>query len=84
MMSAEDQELLRLGQPLWLTDKFVDRPLSVVCFGLLIIFLFIFVAAYFETYIPSSVTQRDFLDYGNVNTLLFDAREAAQGEVQEN
>ena len=55
-----------------------------MCFGLVIIFLFIFVAAYFETYIPSSVTQRDFLDYGDINTLLFDAREAAQGEVQEN
>ena len=84
MMSAEDMELVRLGQPLWLTDQFVDRPCTVVCVGLVIIFLFIFVAAYLETYIPSAVTQRDFLDYGNINTLLFDAREAAQGEVQEN
>ena len=73
----------KLGQPLWLTDQFVDRPCSVLWSGLFIIIIFVGVAAYFETYLPSPVTQRDFLDYENINTLLFDAREAAQGEIQE-
>jgi hypothetical protein len=32
---------------------------------------------------PSPVTNRDFLDYNDLNTKLFDAREAALGEIQE-
>jgi hypothetical protein len=53
----------------------------VLFVGLFIIAIFVGVAVYFETYLPSPVTQRDFLDYENINTLLFDAREAAQGEI---
>ena len=46
-------------------------------FGLFVIFVFLVFAVYFEVYWPSPVTERDFLDYENINTLLFDAREAA-------
>jgi hypothetical protein len=71
----------KLGEPLWLTDQFVDRPCLVLWSGLFVIGIFVAVAVYFESYLPSPVTQRDFLDYENINTLLFDAREAAQGEI---
>lgn len=33
---------------------------------------------------PSPITVRDLLDYSDIRTLMFDAREAAQGEIQEN
>ena len=59
----------------------MDKPCYVVCIGLIIIMIFTVIAVYFDLFIPSAVTQRDFLDYSNINTLLFDAREAAQGEV---
>lgn len=38
----------------------------------------------YETYWPSPITVRDLLDYGDARTKMFDAREAAQGEVQAN
>ena len=72
-----------MGESLWLTDKFVDHPFQVICFGLFIIMIFTIFALYFQVYMPSPVTERDFLDYEDIITLLFDAREAAQGEVQE-
>ena len=37
----------------------------------------------FKSYWPSPITNRDLLDYADINTQLFDAREAAYAEIQE-
>ena len=76
-LEQEDDELHSLGEPIWLTDQFVNRPFTVILLGLLVLAAFTFVAVYYETYWPSPVTNRDFLDYKDEATQLFDAREAA-------
>ena len=77
----ENAELEKLGESIWLTDQFVDRPWTVIILGLLVCTVFTFLAVYYETYMPSPVTNRDFLDYQDATTELFDAREAAQAEI---
>ena len=72
-----------MGESIWLTDQFVERPWCVIFVGLAIITLFTYLAVVKETYMPSPVTNRDFLDFEDANTKLFDAREAAISEIQE-
>lgn len=81
MLDQQNEELEKLGESLFITDLFVDRPWCVIFTGLGIITIFIYLAVAFETYMPSPVTNRDFLDYEDINTMLFDAREAAIGEI---
>ena len=64
-----------------ITDLFVDRPWCVIFTGLGVIAIFTYLAVVFQTYMPSPVTNRDFLDYDDLNTQLFDAREAALSEI---
>lgn len=80
-LDQEHEELEKLGESLWLTDLFVNKPVTVILSGLFVLAIFTFIAVYFETYWPSPVTNRDFLDYSDITTQLFDAREAAQSEV---
>lgn len=75
--------LLRQAESMWLTDKFVERPWTVVFIGQLVIFLFVVLTVSFESYWPSPITNRDLLDYGDESTLLFDAREAVYSEIQQ-
>ena len=66
---------------MWLTDQFVDKPATVIFLGLVILAIFTFFAVFYETYWPSPVTNRDFLDYSAETTRLFDAREAILAEI---
>ena len=68
---------------MWLTDQFVDSPWTVIFVGLAIVALFTAACALLESYWPSPITNRDLLDYGDINTQMFDAREAAYAEIQE-
>ena len=49
-----------LASPMWLTDLFVNRPRTVIIFGAIIILSFTAVVLYFETYVPSPMTNRDY------------------------
>jgi hypothetical protein len=66
---------------MFITNLFVDRPWCVIFTGIAIFAFFTYLAVAFKTYLPSPVTNRDFLDYNDENTKLFDAREAAMGEI---
>jgi hypothetical protein len=66
---------------MWLTDQFVDSPGKVILCGGFIIFIFVVVCLSFEIYWPSPITVRDLIDYTDIRTKLFDAREAAYGEI---
>ncbi len=39
------------------------------------------ICLYFQAYMPSPITIRDLLDFEDGRTKLFDAREAAEGEI---
>ena len=78
----EYEEILKLGDSLWLTDLFVDRPWTVVCFGGCVILGMVALCVGFKLYWPSLVTVRDLLDYSDIHTQMFDARRAAFGEIQ--
>ena len=67
---------------MWLTDQFVERPGKVIFCGGVAIFFFVVLCLSFQTYMPSPITVRDFLDYEDIRTQLYDAREAAYGEIQ--
>lgn len=67
---------------MWLTDKFVDYPCTVIAVGLLVVALFSLCCLLLESYWPSPITNRDLLDYADINTNMFDAREAAYAEIQ--
>lgn len=82
-MALEDDKMEELGSPIWITELFVDRPFTVIVAGMVVIIGFLYLAFHFETYIPSQITNRDFLDYSHENTLDFDMREAAQYEIQD-
>jgi hypothetical protein len=60
----------------------VDYPKTIIFSGVFIILLFTFLTVILELYMPSPITNRDLLDYGDINTKLFDAREAATAEIQ--
>jgi hypothetical protein len=82
ILEEERLDLEQLGKPLWIVDLSVGRPGLVILFGAMIIVSFTVVALYFETYLPSPVTNRDYLVYDDRNTLLLDARIAAEAEIQ--
>lgn len=77
----EFKEIEQLGESIWLTDKFVDYPKTIIFLGLCLILMFAFLTVFFELYLPSPITNRDLLDYEDINTKLFDAREAAVAEI---
>lgn len=81
-LEEEDRELKRMGESFWLNDRFVDNPFCVIFTGLFIIAIFIFLTVFYGIYWPSPITNRDFLDYGHINTKLYDARESALYEIQ--
>ena len=72
-----DRELEKLGEPMWLTNQYVNRPFCVILLGMSIILIFTFFCLYFRAYWPSPVTSRDLLDYSHSSTIFFDTREAA-------
>jgi hypothetical protein len=60
---------------------FVDYPKIIIFIGFILILCFTFLTFWFELYLPSPITNRDLLDYSDINTKLFDAREAAAAEI---
>lgn len=70
-----------MSESMWLTDKFVDYPISVIMIGLLVVGLFSLACFLLESYWPSPITNRDLLDYSDINTNMFDMREAAYAEI---
>jgi len=77
----EYKEIEELGNSMWITDMYVDNPWKVIFVGAAVIGLFSLICVAAELYWPSPITNRDLLDYADVRTLMFDAREAAQGVV---
>ena len=71
-----------MASPIWLTDKFVLYPKTVIALGFSIVLAFTMMCFWFESYWPSFLTNRDLLDYHDYNTNMFDAREAALAEIQ--
>lgn len=67
---------------MWITDKFVESPWKVVFAGAAIIIMFFLICGTAQLFWPSPITNRDLLDYGDIRTMMFDAREAAQGNIQ--
>lgn len=53
----------------------------VIVVGLGAIFFIIMLVIIFKSYWPSPITNRDLLDYGDINTKMFDTREAAMSEI---
>ena len=82
-LAHEHAMLEQMAESIWLTDKFVDYPGTVICTGLAIVLLFSIITVLCESYLPSPITNRDILDYADINTNLFDAREAAYAEIQQ-
>lgn len=76
------KDIMKQAESLWLTDKFVDRPCTVIIVGFLIIVFFIVLCLSLESYYPSPVTSRDLLDFSDINTQMYDAREATYFEIQ--
>lgn len=66
---------------MWLTDLFVKRPFTVMIFGAIIILGFTAAVIYFETYLPSPVTDLDYFIQNDRSTLLYKARLAAEAEI---
>lgn len=62
-------------------DQFIDRPFKVAVFGMVLIILFTLICIGAELYMPSPITVRDLLDYGDERTLSFDAKRAAEGYI---
>ena len=60
----------------------MDKPFAVVAIGLAIVAVFTFFCVITEAYLPSPTTWRDFFDYEDIRTQMFDAREAAFGDLQ--
>ena len=71
-----------MGEPLFITDMFVDRTCLCTGIGAFLILTFTGFCVGFKTYWPSPVTVRDLIDYTDIRTKMFDLREAAQGELQ--
>ena len=82
-LDQENAELERMAESLWLTDKFVDYPKTIIGIGVAIVVGFSVVCFLLESYWPNMLTNRDILEYSDINTQLFDAREAAISEIQE-
>jgi len=82
-LDEENAELEKLGESLWLTDMFCVYPKTVIFLGLVVIIGFTLLTFFLESYMPSPITNRDLLDYEDINTKMFDAREAATAEIQE-
>ena len=80
-LEEEERELERMSQSFWLIDRFVDNPWCVIITGLVIIYMFIGLTLWFTLFWPSPITNRDLLDYGHINTKMYDAREAALYEI---
>jgi hypothetical protein len=75
------KNLMKQAESLWITDKFVDRPMTVIFIGFCIIGLFSAICIGLLSFWPSPVTSRDVLDYTEINTQFFDTREAAMVEI---
>lgn len=80
-LEEENAELEKLAKSIWLTDKFVDYPITIILLGWGLICLFIVLCFLFSAYMPSPITNRDLLDYDDINTRMFDTREAATAEI---
>lgn len=82
-LEDENAMLEKLGESMWLTDMFVDYPKSVIFFGMVIVTGFVVAMVILESYWPSSITNRDLVDYGDMNTQMWDTEAAALIEIQE-
>ena len=80
-LDQENAELERMAESMWLTDKFVDYPKTIIGIGVAIVVGFSVVCFLLESYWPNMLTNRDILEYSDINTQLFDAREAAISEI---
>mmetsp|Transcript_40660 Transcript_40660/g.62002 ORF Transcript_40660/g.62002 Transcript_40660/m.62002 type:complete len:84 (+) Transcript_40660:786-1037(+) len=77
----EAQELAKSGEPMWLTNLYVDYPFQIMAVGVGVFIVFTFFCVLYETYLPSPTTWRDFFDYEDYRTQMFDAREAIIGDL---
>jgi len=59
----------------------VDKPVKIIVGGYSFFFLMVIICISFEAYMPSPITIRDLLDFEDIRTKFFDAREAAEGEI---
>lgn len=64
----EYEEILKLGESMWLTDLFVNRPKTVIAVGGGVIFAMVCLCLGFKLYWPSLVTIRDLFDYSDIRT----------------
>ena len=60
---------------------FVDHPFKIMLGGYIFFFICVAIVISTEAYMPSPITVRDLLDFEDVRTKYFDAREAAEGEI---
>ena len=66
---------------MWITDFIVKRHKLIIIFGAIIMLAFTVLSLYNETYLPSPVTDRDYFVQNDRNTLLYEAKLAAEGEI---
>jgi hypothetical protein len=71
-LEEENAALERMSQSIWLTDIFVDYPKSVIFFGIVVIAGFLTAMILLESYWPSAITNRDLIDYSDLNTQMWD------------
>jgi hypothetical protein len=64
----EYEEISKLGESMWLTDLYVNKPITVIVVGGGIILLMVAICLAFKLYWPSLVTVRDLLDYSDIHT----------------
>lgn len=67
-LDEENAELEKLAESIWITDIFVDYPITVILVGLAAIVGFIVATFMLGSYMPSPITNRDLLDYSDINT----------------
>lgn len=64
----EYEEISKLGESMWLTDLYVNKPITVIVVGGGIILMMVAICLAFKLYWPSLVTVRDLLDYSDIHT----------------
>jgi hypothetical protein len=72
---------LREGQPMWITNKFVERPCCILILGLLILFVLTVASFGLGYFTLNDSHPRDFLIWDDEITRVYDLKMAAIDEI---